>query len=251
MKKCKVEGCREKSRSLGFCKSHYQAYYYTENRSSILAMNRIWAAKHPDKMRQYKCEFSIRNAAKEAIRLHDYYTKNRQLVISRSAQWRKDNPERYKESCGRHRLQFRDLINYNQKVSYHYNLEHSRALARVKTARWRAAHPDRALAQRLRRIGFEFNAIGFHTKAEWDELVILAGGLCPSCHSNVEKFTVDHIVPLRWGGTDYIWNIQPLCLSCNCSKQDRVLKFQLPLGAGINMEVDRYGSTTTEARIQG
>jgi len=30
--------------------------------------------------------------------------------------------------------------------------------------------------------------------------------------------TIDHVVPLSKGGTNYIWNLQPLCRSCNSKR---------------------------------
>jgi 5-methylcytosine-specific restriction endonuclease McrA len=34
---------------------------------------------------------------------------------------------------------------------------------------------------------------------------------------------VDHIVPKHHGGNNYIKNLQPLCLNCNCLKGDRMI----------------------------
>jgi hypothetical protein len=39
------------------------------------------------------------------------------------------------------------------------------------------------------------------------------------------KYEADHIIPIgREGCTQYIWNIQLLCKSCNCSKNDRAME---------------------------
>lgn len=34
---------------------------------------------------------------------------------------------------------------------------------------------------------------------------------------------VDHIIPKNHGGNNYIKNLQPLCLNCNCLKGDRLI----------------------------
>lgn len=49
---------------------------------------------------------------------------------------------------------------------------------------------------------------------------------CVSCGKwfNKSNITVDHRIPKRNGGTDDIWNLQPMCKSCNSSKRDRNTK---------------------------
>lgn len=46
---------------------------------------------------------------------------------------------------------------------------------------------------------------------------------CVSCGKWYSKsnITVDHRIPKRKGGTDDLWNLQPMCKSCNSSKRDR------------------------------
>jgi len=47
-----------------------------------------------------------------------------------------------------------------------------------------------------------------------------AGYKCELCGS-VDFISVDHIIPVKRGGTNAISNLQCLCLSCNCSKGSR------------------------------
>lgn len=46
---------------------------------------------------------------------------------------------------------------------------------------------------------------------------------CVGCGQLFTKseITVDHKIPKRKGGTDEVWNLQPMCRSCNSSKRER------------------------------
>jgi len=50
-----------------------------------------------------------------------------------------------------------------------------------------------------------------------------SGYRCQACGRNVEedkiKLAVDHKIPVDWGGTNEISNLQALCLECNLGKQ--------------------------------
>ena len=45
---------------------------------------------------------------------------------------------------------------------------------------------------------------------------------CVRCHDYFKKadIDIDHRIPKRQGGTDDLWNLQPMCKHCNRSKQD-------------------------------
>lgn len=51
---------------------------------------------------------------------------------------------------------------------------------------------------------------------------------CVSCGGWFSKsqITVDHKIPKRKGGTDDMWNLQPMCKHCNSSKRDRQSGFE-------------------------
>jgi 5-methylcytosine-specific restriction endonuclease McrA len=61
---------------------------------------------------------------------------------------------------------------------------------------------------------------GSHTLKEWKELKKKYNFSCLMCGKKEPDVTLskDHVIPLHYGGTDSIENIQPLCRSCNSKK---------------------------------
>lgn len=77
------------------------------------------------------------------------------------------------------------------------------------------------------------NAPGGHTFNEWNELKTKYKNMCLCCKQmepNI-KLSEDHIMPLSMGGSDFIENIQPLCVSCNTRKNAKFISY---LPAGVN-----------------
>ena len=80
-------------------------------------------------------------------------------------------------------------------------------------------------AHRLRANGgkFSFN--------EWLKIKKKYKFMCVRCHKKEPKIklTIDHILPISKGGKHDRKNIQPLCISCNCSKGNKIEKIQQTL----------------------
>lgn len=72
-------------------------------------------------------------------------------------------------------------------------------------------------------------AEGSFTVGEWENLKKQYGFRCPSC-LKIEpeiKLSIDHIIPLSLGGSNYIENIQPLCVPCNVKKHTKIIKYEI------------------------
>jgi 5-methylcytosine-specific restriction endonuclease McrA len=119
--------------------------------------------------------------------------------------------------------------------------------ARIRSARYYAAHPERAKAaskkwrdkdrKRVNAVATKYAkkhraqyrmhcaarrtrktlAGGCFTPAEWNTLCKHYKHRCLCCGKR-RKLTADHVIPISKGGTSNIDNIQPLCGPCNSSK---------------------------------
>lgn len=75
------------------------------------------------------------------------------------------------------------------------------------------------------------------TKGDWSLVLEVYGSKClyPDCIET--SITIDHVVPLSRGGRNHISNLQPLCLSHNCSKQSKIEDYRPDQGKQFMEEV--------------
>lgn len=100
----------------------------------------------------------------------------------------------------------------------HYLLNAKRL--RKATNTWRAENPEKNLELKRNRRALEEGSVGEFTKEEWFLLCFSVGFRCLCCGKK-KKLTADHVVPLSKGGVNWLYNIQPLCKSCNSKKGTR------------------------------
>lgn len=73
--------------------------------------------------------------------------------------------------------------------------------------------------ERLRRARKRSNG-GKVSRREWRRLLQRHAGRCFYCGASAT--TLDHLIPVARGGTSFIGNLVPACVSCNSRKQDRL-----------------------------
>lgn len=155
-------------------------------------------------------------------------------LSKRKLEWqqksRKNNPEKHqayaKKSLIQRRIHWK-TVSEEQKVKRRPYFESRRKLTAERTRLWKINNREHCNTINANRRARQKNAIGSYTVGEWELLKKQYGYKCPSCNK-IEpsiKLTRDHIIPLVKGGSNYIENIQPLCRSCNSSKNDSIIKF--------------------------
>jgi len=179
-----------------------------ENKESKRIHNKLYRERH-----------------KEAIRIQRkaYRLANQQTIQA----WRKANKERIKDYPHRkaYREANKDKIAVYQK-EYRATPNGSAALkAYRKTPGYRATIKA---AQHKRRTRAEFAFDELATSGDfrhWEE----HGAVCylTGIFLSPGNVSLDHVVPLCWGGTHDVWNIQPASLSANLFKHNRIVYFDL------------------------
>lgn len=147
-----------------------------------------------------------------------YYQKTADHWKQRRREKYKQNPELCRESIYKFRRENPEHIRDIKKRYYRNNEEKIKAAV----SKYRRDNKEKVKTwtrqYRARRKG----AIGSHNQEDVELLYERQKMLCASCAKHIKNgYHVDHIVPLSKGGTDNPDNIQLLCPSCNCSKQDK------------------------------
>lgn len=104
-------------------------------------------------------------------------------------------------------------LRIDPEIRYKNGLEYRRA--------YRKAHPEKYAMSKHRRRALEAGAGGHFTEEDWKHIKNLQNNRCKICGEE-KKLTVDHIIPLSRGGTNYPSNIQGLCLNCNSRKWAKI-----------------------------
>jgi len=156
-----------------------------------LAANRLeWQRKNKDKVQAHCRDFYKRHRKSNIERTKRWRLKNRERYNERQRIARKSKPEQYK-GYGR--------TNYERHKSY-YKLN-----ARLRKSRVRGAEGKCSLV-------------------EWKAIIEAQKGRCNGCGIDSEPLTLDHIIPISRGGSNWPSNIQGLCFTCNMRKSKMTME---------------------------
>jgi 5-methylcytosine-specific restriction endonuclease McrA len=161
----------------------------------------------------------------EAERLQkqrEYYARKKAVIRQNQIAYEQRNKEKLRLAAAKRYQERLHIYAARQKAYRAAN----RDAAREYQRKWRHANPEAAKAKSGRRRARKLSAPGNFTAQEFSEMCRSFGQVCLSCGEK-KKLTADHVVPLSRGGSNYIANIQPLCLSCNDKKGTRTIDYRV------------------------
>jgi hypothetical protein len=152
-----------------------------------------------------------------------YHAANRERIAVRAAEYRRNNADKERERQTRRYAEKRDVIREQQAMYFaeYYAANRERRAANqaawraANQAAWRAANPDKARANNHRRRARKLRA--YHAPFDEQAAIMSYGGLCRFCET-APATTLEHFVPLSWGGDHAAWNCFGSCGPCNFSR---------------------------------
>lgn len=165
-------------------------------------------------------------------------------AIQAANNWRINNPEKARETDRKayEKINKEKKREYGKKW-YHENIEKIKEKLREyklkrgdeisrkaneRTKKWIAENPEKRAEQQRNRRARKHNNGGTITANEWENLKRKYNYTCLCCGKREPdvKITLDHVIPLILGGSHSIDNAQPLCFSCNSSKQAKHIDYR-------------------------
>lgn len=159
-----------------------------------------------------------------------YYEKNKQNLIDRAKNYYEENKHWLKDKKRDHYFANKEKYNLAGKKHYQENIEKYREYnlkyredrleeLRKKDREWYKANPEivkqRNRNCKARRKGAE----GKFTNDDVKNIFNRQKGKCINCLKNIAKeYHVDHVIPIKLGGTNWPNNLQLLCPTCNLKK---------------------------------
>jgi len=139
---------------------------------------------------------------------------------------RAESPEYFRNYARQYRAKYpKKVRGWSKKATRKYYATHKEELA-AKQRKWQLENPGKVRAYSANRRALKKQADGSFTAKEFRALCKKYTNKCLCCGSTDESLTVDHVIPLNKGGSNDIDNIQPLCLSCNSRKRDKVIDYR-------------------------
>jgi len=205
------------------------------------ASNKVYYSKKPKKPKktpltpsERTARYNARHPERVAARRKAAREKDPAKYAAACLKWRQENPDKVSEYTKEYEAARRDERTEQRRADYAADPEKFREISRD----WGKKNPKKTLIQKHRRRARKRNAEGSYTEEEINALLVEQGHLCgnPYCRADlrITDKTVDHVVALSRGGSNWITNLKWLCRPCNSRKSNLTEKVWLQREAKRN-----------------
>lgn len=183
--------CKSKPDGLqNMCKECH-GEYYQDNKEKIAEQKKQWRQENREEIAEYNRKYRQENREEILERDRLYRQENREERLEYQKQWEKNNPEYYKQWCQENPEKRRER-NHNYRARKN-------------------------------------NAEGEFTEEQFQMVLDAYCSKCLACgapFTTENPATRDHVAPLIRQGSNHIFNIQPLCGSCNSKKHTQNVDYR-------------------------
>src|SRR6266702_4141239 len=162
----------------------------------------------------------LRNDCMECLRARrkTWYAENRDQANAQHKVYYAANRDRLLAYGKAHYTANRDHYLANMKAYGVANRDHDRVYRRSRYA----AHRDHIKSYHHKLRAHKRSSEGTYTAQDIQNLFKGQKGKCALCKQRLVKYEVDHFIPLYRGGSNWPYNLQLLCRSCNRRKHDKL-----------------------------
>lgn len=194
------------------CTAVRQNAYYAANKAVLIAYQQTYRVENKERRSAQRKAHHIANKAAIAARNKARYDANRAAEIAKSRARYEANKQTY-------------LANKRADYLAKREVYRARNKAYLQTLNGQAAAKTKQLKRRTR-ARFAFDAVAVaadfqHWLKEGSVCYLTGIALLPGA------VTLDHVVPIHWGGTADKFNILPASLAANVSKRESLVYFDL------------------------
>lgn len=179
-------------------------------------LSEYYAKRKGKNPRQSRCKICQRKEACASAKKHP------ERVRAAEKRFREAHPERDSINGRKHYLAHREERLEKAKIYYR---EHSKERLAYRNE-YSRKHPEKEQEYDHNRRARKLFGGGTVSEEEWIGVLEKFGHKCLCCGKTNIKLTMDHVVPLALGGLHTVENLQPLCRSCNCTKNARTIDYR-------------------------
>jgi 5-methylcytosine-specific restriction endonuclease McrA len=176
---------------------------------------RNWGQKNPEKLKAYRQKAYAEHPERAQAYTARWRAKNQDALREQYRAWKKANPDKVKAWREKRKAELLQAARARRAADPELHREYSRSWKRHNREKGRVQ--TNVYRTRIRLAG------GRYTADDWQAILEAFGHRCLHCarHESEARLTVDHVIPVSKGGCSNIWNLQPLCRSCNSRKGAR------------------------------